>query len=462
MLKAATSLAEVYKTLSPKPLVTREELDAFYSSQLNAVRGEDHVDRLALGLDRAFGGSQFKAFLMGHPGVGKSTELSRLVQRIHDRYSVVRFSVKTELDPSSFKPFDLLLYMMAEVAERTARPRAEGGAGREPSETRLKELWDWFNQEIRTVSRSTQTAGELAAGAGLQGESWWAKMAGLFASVKGEIKYAADRKIELVEYRLSRLSTLIELANRLLDECNRLLRDASGREWLFIGEDFDKPGIAPQRLEEFFLDYGNVIEDLRVHLIFTLPITLGYSEQAVRLPVSDAPYLIPDTPVFHADHSAHRKGRAAARSVLEARTDSRLFERGVVNRLVVASGGNLRDLLQLAAQAADLALLAGAQTVARSHARAAIDRLRQEYRRRLGTGPFDAEEIPYEDKAQRLVRIYEGESSAAVPDAILYSLLRSRAVQEFNGKGWFGVHPLVVDVLKTQGRLPDSASGGTR
>ena len=46
MLKAATSLAEVYKTASPKPLVTREELDAFYSSRLNAVRGEDHVDRL--------------------------------------------------------------------------------------------------------------------------------------------------------------------------------------------------------------------------------------------------------------------------------------------------------------------------------------------------------------------------------------------------------------------------------
>lgn len=462
MLKAATSLAEVYKTLSPKPLVTREELDAFYSSQLNAVRGEDHVDRLALGLERAFGASQFKAFLMGHPGVGKSTELSRLVQRIHDRFSVVRFSVKMELDPSSFKPFDLLLFLMAEVAERTARPRAEGGAGREPSATRLKELWDWFSVEKSTVKRSTQTAGEIAAGAGIKGDSLWAKMAGLFANVKGEIKYASDRKVELEEYRLSRLSTLIELANRLLDECNRLLRDACGKEWLFIGEDFEKPGIAPERLEEFFLDYGNVIEDLRAHVIFTLPIILGYSQQAVRLPVSDAPYLIPDTPVFHADHSVHRKGRQAVRSVLEVRADPRLFARGVVNRLVVASGGNLRDLLQMTAQAADQALLSGAQSVASAHARAAIDRLRLEYTRRLGSGPFDPEEIPYEDKAKRLAQIYEGESSAAVPDAVLYSLLRSRAVQEFNGKGWFGVHPLVVDILKTQGRLSDSAAGGTQ
>ncbi len=459
MLKAATSLTEVYKTLSPEPLVRPDELAAFYSAQLNAVRGEDHVDLLALGLERAHGGSFFKAFLMGHPGVGKSTELSRLAQRIEERYSPIRFSVTTELDPSSFKPFDVLLYMMAEVAERTARPQAEGGAGAAPSDARMQELFEWFTVETRTVSRSTQRLGEITAGAGATGDSWWAKALGLFASLKGEIKYASDRKVELVEYRLSRLSTLIELANRLLDECNRLLRETTGREWLFIGEDFDKPGIPPAQLEEFFLDYGNVVKDLRAHLIFTLPITLGYSQQAVRLPVPDS-HTIPDTPVFRADHGVHRKGRKAVRSVLEARVDPELFERGVVSQLVVASGGNVRDLLLLASQAADLAFLAGAEAVARSHARSAIDRLRLEYTRRLGASPFDKDEISYEDKAGRLLKIYEGEASAEIPDAVLYSLLRSRAVQEFNGKGWLGVHPLVVDILTSQGRLPDSAAGG--
>ncbi len=32
----------------------------------------------------------------------------------------------------------------------------------------------------------------------------------------------------------------------------------------------------------------------------------------------------------------------------------------------------------------------------------------------------------------------------------------------FNGKGWYGVHPLVVDVLKTQEELPATAPGGTQ
>lgn len=460
MLKAATSLRDAYKTLSPEPLVTSEQLEAFYSSRLNAVRGEDNVAELALGLERAFGGSHFKALLMGHPGVGKSTELSRLAQRIRDRYSVVRFSVTTELDPSSFRPFDILLFMMAEVAERTARPPAEGGAGRKPSDARLQELWDWFGVETRTVSRGSRIAGEVTAGAGPGPEGWWAKALGLFASLKGEIKYASDRKTEIVEYRLSRLSTLIELANRLLDECNRLLREAEGREWLFIGEDFDKSGVAPERQEDFFLTYGNVVKDLRAHLIFTLPITLGYSQAASRLPAAD--YSLPDTPVFQEDHSAHRKGRQAVKSVLEARADPELFGSRVVNRLVVASGGNMRDLLLLATKASDAAILAGADIVAPAHARAAIHRLRREYTRRLGASPFDKEEISYEAKADRLLQIYEGEPKAKIPDSVLYSLLRSRAVQEFNGRGWFGVHPLVVDILKTQGQLPDSAPGGTR
>jgi len=41
----------------------------------------------------------------------------------------------------------------------------------------------------------------------------------------------------------------------------------------------------------------------------------------------------------------------------------------------------------------------------------------------------------------------------------IYFLLRSRAVLEFNGKGWFGVHPLVVDILADQGRIERDATG---
>jgi hypothetical protein len=254
---------------------------------------------------------------------------------------------------------------------------------------------------------------------------------------------------------------LIDLANRLLDECNRLLRDTAGKEWLFIGEEFDKPGIPVALVEDLFLTYANVFRELRTHLVFTIPVPLGYSQQAVRLPFR--PLSIPDTPVFDADHKAHSKGRKAVRSVLEARLTPELFEKRQMMRLIVASGGNLRDLFLLIGRAADNAILRASANgkINRADADSAIDNLRAEYLRRLGESPYDKERIVYDEKANRLLQIYNSDPNAKVPDAVLHSLLRARAVQEFNEEGWFGVHPLVVDILKSQNRVPADAPGGT-
>ena len=59
---------------------------------------------------------------MGHPGVGKFTELTRLVDRVSTRFRAIRFQVTKELDPGSFKPFDVLLLMMIRVVEESGKP----------------------------------------------------------------------------------------------------------------------------------------------------------------------------------------------------------------------------------------------------------------------------------------------------------------------------------------------------
>lgn len=462
LLTAATVLDDVYKTLSPEPLTKPDEFNAFYRPDVNVVRGADVVSHLRLGLLRAFGGLHFKAFLMGHPGVGKSTELTRLRRQIKQQYNVIRFSATGELDPANFKPFDVLLLMMAEVASRTARPTEDGGAGRTPPERRLQEIWDWFATETKTNIQTTRIGAEVSAGAGITPDSLWGKMLGLFANLKGEMKYSADRNTKVVEYRLNRLSSLIDLANSLLDDCNDLLRAAAGKEWLFLGEDFDKPGIPDAQVKGLFLTYANIFRDLRTHLIFTIPIALGYSGQAVQLPfANDRIFSIPDNPVFDSGHKPHQAGRSAIRAVVEARVTPGLFEPDQLERLVVASGGNLRDLFSIVSQAADTAILRSSPKIDASDAEAAISNLRSEYVRRLGESPFDEEPISYDRKVRRLLDVYGGDQSSAVPDSVLYSLLRSRAIQEFNGERWYGVHPLVVDILKRQNHLQDSALGGT-
>lgn len=444
------------------PLVSVEEIQAFYRPELNETRGGDKMERLRRRLIRAHeSGIPMKACIMGHPGVGKSTELSRLITESNPHFSTIRFSAPAVLDPVSFKPLDVLLVMMMEVAQQT-----EKKIGTIPSHARLQEILDWFASEKITETRKFDATGTVDVGGGVKQDSLWYKVLGLFAHLKGEIRYAAARSKETINYRLSRLDELIEIVNRLLDECNRLLTQETGQEWLFVGEDFDKAGIAPDRVKDLFINYGNLFQALRTHLIFSVPIALYYSADAPRLPFGDdCSFLIPDTPVYHQDHQNNNGGRAAVQAVLEARMDAALFESGQMMRLIVASGGNLRDLFGLVIYATESAQLRDAQQINAEDVQGSILNLRSDYERRLGQSPFDIDPVvPYSEKVALLQQIYQGDADAQIPTPALYSLLSSRAVQEFNGQRWFGVHPLVVDILQKQKHLSEqwgAILGGT-
>jgi hypothetical protein len=462
LFEPATSIKDVYKTLSTEPLLTEREIQAFYRFGLNEVRGGDKVANMALGLERSWGADFYKAFLIGHSGVGKSTELTRLVEKISGRFRAIRFQVTNDLDPGNFKPFDILLLMMMMIVEETAKPVEEGGVGKAPSEGLLRAVVDWFAAEETTVIQSRRTGLEASAGIGPPTASLWQKVTGLFATLKGEMKYAADRSTKIVEYRLLRVSALINLVNKLLNECTELLRTATNREWLFIGEDFDRPGIPAALVEDFFLNHANIIKYAQVHTIFSIPIGLVYSERATQLPCpSDRIQIVPDTPVFDRVHHASREGRAALQEILVARVSPTLFGRNQMKRVIVASGGNLRDLFRLVSQAADSAILRDSTkgTIGKADVDLAINALRTDYERRLGVGPFDVAKLTYPEKAARLVAVYNQDPDAQIPDPVLYSLLNARAVQEFNGERWFGVHPLVVDILEAQGRLSAPEGG---
>jgi GTPase SAR1 family protein len=191
--RKATTLREALKVLTPKPLETPEELKDFYSSEPNQVRGDDKIARIKLGLSLADMDNPFKAFLIGHPGSGKSTELSRLINEMQGQYRFVRFDLRDELDPVNFKPFDVLLLMMIKLVEQTSLPIAEGGAGYQPSDDLLENIWNWYHNKTVTLTR--KRTGSLTAEAGIEKPKipWWPKIVELIASIKGEIKLVADR-----------------------------------------------------------------------------------------------------------------------------------------------------------------------------------------------------------------------------------------------------------------------------
>lgn len=459
----STTLEEIYLTLSPRPLTTVKEIEAFYRKEMNEVRGGDKICHLKLGLQRVDENTYYKGCFMGHPGVGKSTELTRLIndEDIIKAFRAVRFSVLSDLDPLNFNPLDVVLLMVVEVIEKTYEVTKK-----QPKDETLLKLKDWYSKKEVTRKEVEEAKLNIEAGAGVKDNSIWNQVLGLFASVKGELRFASSREKKVVEYRIKRFNELVEITNTLLGECNQLLQETEQRQWLLVGEDFDKAGVSTAAIEALFINYGNIFKDLSVHLIFNIPISLYNSAAGIQLifPFANC-HLIPDTTVFYQDHSPNVEGQNALQKVLEARINLNLFETGQVKRLIIASGGNIRDLFALVNYAADMAILEGEKTIKADHVTVAINNLRTEYERRLGDNPFDKDEVTYEEKSQLLKRIYDQEPDAQIPNEVLYVLLYNRAIQELNqgeGKRSFGVHPLVVDILNGQGIIPFSAQGGVK
>ena len=460
-LLAATSLDEIYMTLSPEPLATLEELDAFYCKEMNETRGGDKIQRLKLGLKRALASKQqYKACLMGHPGVGKSTELNRLINEIevNKNFRAFKFNVLTDLDPINFNPLDIILLIIIELVEQTEK------IARKPADKNLQELKDWYNTTKITRKESSNSEIKIEAGAGVAEKSLWAEILNLFASLKGEMRFASIREKEVTERRFSRINDLITIANKIIDECNKKLYKKEEKYWLIIGENFDKNGVSPDAIKKLFIDYGNIIHDLNINLIFTIPIGLYNSSNAVKLAFpNDKCLTIPDTAVFNPDHSANETGRKAIKKVLETRVDLALFTEGQLERIIIASGGNIRDLFALVSDASDEAILQGKTKIETNQVSLAIGNLKTEYERRLGQNPFDLDQVNYAQKAERLTKIYHNDKESQIPDEVLYVLLNDRAIQEVSlgeGERCFMVHPLVVDLLHAQGKITASSEGG--
>lgn len=443
--------------LNPKPLENEEDLEAWYRGEdrLRDLRGQDVAKILAVSLDRDTASSHCKAFVMGRSGVGKSTELSRLSQMVADKYQPLRFSVRDQLDPRFFTAFDVLLLLCVLLAEEAKRV-----TGKPPAKAVVKEVFDWYAEGEESIATEIRTAVEAAGGVDSKG-SWWEKVLGAFVTIKGGIQYSQTRDSKVVAYKLKRVQPLIEVANRLIRNCDALLKTYNGKEWLILGEDADKPGMDQDRVKELFLVHGNsIFGGLEVNLLFNLPLGLTYGSAAEKLP-SLPRYTIYDVPVYGPDKEPNEVTIDYVKEILDARLDPSLFAEDQARRLIIASGANLRDLFAMVRHAALEARTRSSEVIESLDVDRVLQTFRVEYQKRLGTTPFDATPISPEQRVVRLVELYGmADTGAAVPDDILGVLVNSGVIQEFNGKHWYGIQPLIVDVLERMNRV-ERPRGGT-
>ena len=447
----ATTLAEIPLTLQPEALETKQELDAFYQGDIQRLRGTDRTGEMKICLDDAHADQRpFKAFLLGHPGVGKTTELSRLSLAVADEFRPLRLSVISELNPGTLRFYDVLLLILIRLVHEVSSPTIIGF-----EDTDLDKMLGWVREHLSTkwTKHLRIESKEFGAGVTLP-----------FLKLFGNIKQATTRETGAQEYELSFVSELVDLINRVLRESNRLLRKHKGQQWLVILEDFEKIGLAPTLIKDLFTGLRPSLEGMDGHFVITIPSWLQYSEDAgIILPSNFQTFVIPDIAVYKQNHSPDENVIAALKSVVNSRARESLFEPGVLDRFCIASGGNLRDLFALIRSAMLSARLAKASAISAKDANGAIASLRNDYKQLLGSTGQDSRNITLTEKLDRLVGIYMREDpTVEVPNPVLYLLLRQRCILQYNGVGWIGVHPLVVDLLVDFAKLPDRSPGGAQ
>ena len=441
----ARNVAGLYRAFWAAPLQA-VDMPEFYSNALDALRGNFAVRRIQDNLiESADIGFFFQGVLYGNRGVGKSTEINRLLNRpeIKDRFVVVRMDALEELNPQSFGVVDVLLLLLANLVQTCKEKCDELGIVFHESGLMIDDLQTvlapFFPELIgkADTSRTTGGAAELS----------------FLGLAKLSVRAEGQRKMEGVPARQT-ITALAASIERYLDVLRSRL---PGYQFLIVGENFDKEQIPPKLLVDTFVNYEGLLRDLRLHLLFTLPVPFvnAYgSELAFRM---ENRYAVYDVPVYGERHDYDSAGREALQDVIEKRADrAAVFAPDSLPLLLSASGGDLYRLFALIVTASRFARYRAEEDGSESRIlREDVEKVVGEqlgiFRNELGTAPNDPDDTPWSAKLQKLRDIYEGRAEARTPpDPTLYQLLRKRAVLFFNGKGRYGVHPMAVEILREQ------------
>jgi hypothetical protein len=287
----------------------------------------------------------------GHRGSGKSTELLRLQARLEEAgYVVLYFEADDDLDLNDLGYTDLLL----SIARRVSGDLKTKGI--DLPDALLKNVADWFGETLYSEEERREIGRELAAEASL-GIGLPASMpflARLLARLTGQIKTGRAIKTEIRRALDPQISQLIGNVNLLLYAADILIRRQGKQGLVLLIDNLDRIvlrdlGDGRTTHHALYLERGDQMRALRCNIIFTVPISVIYSDKATAVTAIFPDYqVLPMIKISHEDGSDYSTGVGYLRDILGSRMDLDLLcSRHAVRHLCRVSGGHPRDLLVL-------------------------------------------------------------------------------------------------------------------
>jgi hypothetical protein len=432
----ATNITEAYNAVNPEqPLLPG---DPRYVD-CAPWRGDEHiVNMIARRIIRAEAAKpvqHLKQLLAGHRGCGKSTELLLLKDRLEkEDFFVVYFDAALEIDVNDVDYADILLAMMRQLDLQVR----QSGLGLKLDAARLDDLA--MRLAKVTLEKEDRNAVENTLETEFRLEPQIPFFAKMMTAVRGFITSGSTFKKQLRLEVQQRAAQFLEDLNDLIDKLQQQLRERGKKGLVIIIDSLDR--IIPHPLDEkglrtthsaIYLEHADHLKAPRSHVIYTVPISIFFNENLSKA-YPDLPLMLPMVKIREENGRICADGLDAMRRVIAERVEIKsVFENEKnVDKLCLACGGHVRDLMHLIRYACDYS----AEKITPLAVDKAIRALVREYDRLVK----DAD-LP------RLVRIHR---EKRLPSDAEYAFLPYHLIvlEYQNGERWADLHPAVQETRK--------------
>jgi len=414
----AQTLPEVIRAFDPMHPLRGQELKEWYIDRPGNPLKKMEIYLQGLGLAN----QPVKILFTGHTGSGKSTTLNKLAEELKRRFFIVPFDVRQSASIADLTYIDLILGLATSLFKRATESDVLAKA---PAQI-AGDVWDDLCCFIEKVIFGPATFRTPPAGAALS-----AKVNLLAVEFQTKFASEAATRAETRKRIEARLAELHDKINYVAD----LVRVNYKRPVLFFVENTDKPDLS--RARDIFVGHTYALTAFRASVIYTFPIGLRYSAADFNL-IRDhftETFVLPNFKVADRDGSPNAVGLEHLREALSIRMVDSLIEDEARDRIVRASGGLMRTLIQLTRRSAVNAMAAGQEVISVENAEAAITEERANFIAGLSRDDYPVLYDRHHDK------------QLSGDEAVL-RLLQTRALLEYaNGDPWCDVHPVALPLV---------------
>ena len=407
--------------------------DRQYYIDFASVRGGKIIESLQRTITRISPNEPTCQLFTGHIGCGKSTELFRLKTELEQEdFYVVYFESSQDLDMGDVDISDILLSIARQVSESLE------SAG-------IKLRHGYFQNLFTEVAEFLQTPIELSAEAELS--------VGI-AKITAKTKDSPKLRSQLRQYLEPRTNSILQAINEeLLERATKELKYKGHKGLVVIIDNLDRldatlKASGRTQPEYLFVDRGEQLRKLSCHVVYTIPLTLIFSNDFGRLAnrFGVKPKVLPMVPVQARSGKDYEEGMALLRQLVLARAFPTIdpsdrtaliphvFDTPqTLDRLCRVSGGHVRNLLVL--------LYSCLQQEDPPFSRECLENVIQEYR-------DDLLAAITEEEWELLFQVVQRQNVTGEEEC--QTLLRSMFVFEYRDHEgrWFGINPALAETKK--------------